>query len=34
MKQRTGDSIAYSLQTPAGYKVKIENRSAAKIVNE
>jgi alpha-L-rhamnosidase len=32
--KRTGNSIVYSLQTPVGYKVKIENRSTAKIMNE
>jgi alpha-L-rhamnosidase len=32
--RRTGDRIVYSLQAPAGYKVKIENRSTAKIVSE
>jgi alpha-L-rhamnosidase len=28
---RSGDTIFYSLQTPADYRVKIENRSSAKI---
>jgi alpha-L-rhamnosidase len=28
--KRSGDTIDYSLQTPKGFKVKIENRSAAK----
>ncbi|MDR0560908.1 MAG: hypothetical protein LBG92_12145 [Prevotellaceae bacterium] len=29
--QRSGNEIAYSLKTPAGYRVKIENRSASKL---
>jgi hypothetical protein len=29
--RRTGDEIHYLLQTPAGYKVRIDNRSSAKI---
>jgi alpha-L-rhamnosidase len=32
--KRTGDNIVYSLQTPAGYKVRIENRSTAKITSK
>jgi alpha-L-rhamnosidase len=29
--KRSGDTIIYSLQTPAGYKVKVENTSSAKL---